>query len=80
MIPETPSTLRWRVKINVTSSISYETENDLIERGVCSIRLPLCHCASLIHANGIFFNLLFTGDNDQSYVNQRLMKSKSCDS
>ena len=80
MIPETLSTLRWRVKINVTSSISYETENDLLESGVCSIYLLLCHCANLIHANGNFFYSLFTGDNDQSYANQRLMESKSCDS
>ena len=55
MVHKTLSTLRWRVKINVTSSISYETENDLLERGVCSIHLLLCHCASLIHANSNFF-------------------------
>ena len=55
MVHKTLSTLRWRVKINVTSSISYETENYLLARGVCSIHLLLWHCASLIHANSNFF-------------------------
>ena len=77
MIDETLSTLRWRVKINVTSSISYETENDLLEREVCSIHLPLRHCASLIPANGFFYSLS-TGDDDQFYVSQRLIESESC--
>ena len=79
MIHETRSTLRWRVKIKVTSSISYETENYLLERGICSIHLLLYHCASLIHANSNFFLFISTGDDDQSYVNQRLIVSESCD-
>ena len=79
MIHETRSTLRWRVKINVTSSISYETENYLLGRGLCTTHLLLRHCASLIHANGNFFYSLSTGDDDQSYFNQRLTESESCD-
>ena len=39
----------------------------------------LCYCASLIRATRKFFYSLSTVDDDQSYVNQRLIESESCD-
>ena len=55
VIYETLSTFRWRFNKNVTCSIPYETEDNLLEWGGCSIHLPLGHCASLIHATRKFF-------------------------
>ena len=54
VIYKTLSTFRWRFNKNVTSSISYETEDNLLEWGGYSIHLPLGHCASLIHATRKF--------------------------
>lgn len=55
VIYKTLSTFRWRFNKNVTCSISYENEDNLLEWGGCSIHLPLGHCASLIHATRKFF-------------------------
>ena len=60
-------------------SIFYEAGNDLLDRGVCSIHLPLCYCASVIHATRNFFYLLSPGDDNQSYFNQRFIEGESCD-
>ena len=55
----------------------YETENDLLVRGGCSIHLPLGQCASLIHATcKFFFYSLSSRDDDQSYV--RLFTYSHC--
>ena len=45
-INETLSILRWWVKINVTCSIVYETENDLLVRAGKATPF-ICHCATV---------------------------------
>ena len=72
MIKDTLSILRWQIKTNVTYPILFETESDSLDSLVCSIYLPLCHCASLIFATHKFFYSLSLGDDDESYVNYRL--------